>query len=281
MLSIRNHWRRGILSAIFVVVAVWSGVCTGSGHGDRWLVEEQRGPCVLYAEFSIQPGDVWRELDDVSALLEQTAGIVATGERVELVLFASQSSYLKYLTPGLPQARNRRALFYRNAGVSQIYAWKSRFLMTDLRHEMVHVRVHQHLPFAPLWLDEGLAECFEERAGSRGDESRREHLRWKARLNQVSSLRVLERLPSAESMDGDDYRNSWAWVAFLLQESEESRGVLRGYVEEIHRGEAPGAFSSWADARVPSLLSRANSYFRKMPSSLKFDSGLKQSGPSR
>jgi hypothetical protein len=52
--------------------------------------------------------------------------------------------------------------------------------MTDLRHEMVHVRVHQHLPFAPLWLDEGLAECFEERLGSRADVSRRELLRWRA-----------------------------------------------------------------------------------------------------
>ncbi|MFM7056786.1 MAG: hypothetical protein ACKO2P_07665 [Planctomycetota bacterium] len=272
---------RGISAALFLLVAVWADVCIGSEKSGRWQVESQRGASVLYAEFAIEPGDVWRELDEVSALLEQTTGIEATDKRVEVVLFASQSSYLQYLTPGLPQARNRRALFYRNAGVSQIYAWKSRSLMTDLRHEMVHVRVHQHLPFAPLWLDEGLAECFEERAGSRADVSRRELLRWKARMSQVSSLRGLERLPSAESMDGDDYRNSWAWVAFLLQESEESRGVLRGYVEEIHRGEAPGAFSAWADARFPSLLPRANSYFRKMPSSLKFGSSLKQSGPGR
>ncbi|MGV2339858.1 MAG UNVERIFIED_CONTAM: hypothetical protein LVR18_39660 [Planctomycetaceae bacterium] len=51
----------------------------------------------------------------------------------------------------------------------------------------------------------------------------------------MSSLRVLERLPSAEAMDGDDYRDSWAWTSFLLAESDESRRLLRGYVAEIHR----------------------------------------------
>lgn len=278
----RSDWtdgRQAISAAVFLVVAAWAGACSAWGAGGRWVVEDQRGTCVLYSEFSIPPADVWRELEEVSALLEQSAGIVASTERVEVVLFASQSSYLKYLSQGLPQARNRRALFYRNAGVSQIYAWKSRSLMTDLRHEMVHVRVHQHLPFAPLWLDEGLAECFEERAGSRVDVTRREQLRWRARVNQVGSLRVLERLPSAEAMDGDDYRNSWAWTAFLLQESEESRNLLRTYIAEIHRGEAPGAFSSWADARVPSLLPRANSYFRKMPPSLNLGLSSRQNGP--
>ncbi len=244
-------------------------------------MEEQRGTAVLYSEFSVSAADVWRELDEVTGLLEKSAGIVATDERVEIVLFASQASYLKYLSSGLPQARNRRALFYKNAGVSQIYAWNNRSLMTDLRHEMVHVRVHQHLPFAPLWLDEGLAECFEERSGSRADASRRELLRWKARLNQVASLQVLERLPSAEAMDGDDYRNSWAWTAFLLGESEESRRVLRGYVAEIHRGEAPGAFSAWVGSQNSELLSRANSYFRKMPTSLNFGSSLNAGGPGR
>jgi len=264
-----------------LAATAWVNVCTGDGSASRWVVEEQRGHAVLYSEFSISAAAIWQELDEVTGLLEKSLGIAATEERVEIVLFASQASYLKYLSSGLPQARNRRALFYKNAGVSQIYAWNNRSLMTDLRHEMVHVRVHQHLPFAPLWLDEGLAECFEERLGSRADASRRELLRWKARVNQVSSLRVLERLPSAESMDGDDYRNSWAWTSFLLTESDESRRVLRDYVAEIHRGEAPGAFSSWVANQNAELLSRGNSYFRKMPSSLNFGSSLNVGGPGR
>lgn len=281
MLNDRSYSRREIAVVALLAATAWANICAGGEAVSKWVVEEQRGTAVLYSEFSLSANDVWKELDEVTGLLEKSAGIVATDERVEIVLFASQASYLKYLSAGLPQARNRRALFYKNAGVSQIYAWNNRSLMTDLRHEMVHVRVHQHLPFAPLWLDEGLAECFEERLGSRADVSRRELLRWKARVNQVSSLRVLERLPSAEAMDGDDYRDSWAWTSFLLTESDESRRVLRGYVAEIHRGEAPGAFSAWVVSQNSALLSRANSYFRKMPSSLNFGSSLNAGGPGR
>lgn len=273
--SNRAEFRGGFPAAFMLMMVVVASVRAGDERVGKWTVEEQRGVAVLYSEFSISAADVWRELEDVSSLLEQSVGIAPTDGRVEIILFESQSSYLRYLLPGLPQARSRRALFYRNADVSQIYAWNNRALITDLRHEMVHVRVHQHLPFAPLWLDEGLAECFEERMGSRGDAARRELLRWKARMSQLSSLRVLERLPSAESMDGNDYRNSWAWTAFLLEESEESRRLLRAYVQEIHRGEAPGAFSSYADTQSPLLLTRANSYFRKMRSPVSFDPSSK------
>jgi hypothetical protein len=243
--------------------------------GPRWVVEEQRGEATLYAEFRVASGEIWQQLDEVSGELESALGIVGSGERIEVVLFATQASYLRYLTERLPQARSRRAIFYRNGDVSQIYAWNNRQLMTDLRHEMVHVRVHQHLPFAPLWLDEGLAECFEERSGSRGDTVRRDLLRWKARLNQVGSLRGLEQLPSAEAMGADDYRNSWAWVEFFLGESEGTRRLLREYVAEIHKGEAPGAFSAYAESGSPGVLVRGNSYFRKMPSALIFRSSSK------
>lgn len=281
MLNDRSYSRREIPVVALLASTAWANICAGGEAASKWVVEEQRGTAVLYSEFSLSATDVWKELDEVTGLLEKSAGIVATDERVEIVLFASQASYLKYLSAGIPQARHRRALFYKNAGVSQIYAWNNRSLMTDLRHEMVHVRVHQHLPFAPLWLDEGLAECFEERLGSRADVSRRDLLRWQARVNQVSSLRVLERLPSAEAMDGDDYRDSWAWTSFLLAESDESRRVLRGYVAEIHQGEAPGAFSAWVVSQNSAVLSRANSYFRKMPSSLNFGSSLNAGGPGR
>ena len=275
--GIRRHCLLRCIGALLLLG--WPAVSESSGaaggEDPRWVVEEQRGVETLYSEFAVSSGEIWKQLDEVSGELESAVGIVGSGERLEVVLFGTQSSYLRYLSERLPQARNRRAIFYRNGDVSQIYAWNSRQLMTDLRHELVHVRVHQHLPYAPLWLDEGLAECFEERGGSRGDAARRDLLRWKARLNQVGALPGLERLSSAESMDADDYRNSWAWADFFLRESEESRRLLRGYVAEIHRGEAPGAFSVYAESRSPGVLSRGNSYFRKMPSALIFRSSSK------
>lgn len=260
----------GIFSLLF-----WLPTLSVAGDDPRWVVEEQRGEAILYSEFQVSAGEIWGQMTEVSEALDSALGIRGNGERIEVVLFATQASYLRYLSERLPQARSRRAVFYRNGDVSQIYAWNNRQLMTDLRHEMVHVRVHQHLPFVPLWLDEGLAECFEERGGSRGDTVRRDLLRWKARLNQVGSLRGLEQLPTAEGMGADDYRNSWAWADFFLGESEETRRLLQSYVSEIHRGEVPGAFSVYAESRSAGVLARGNSYFRKMPSALIFRSSSK------
>ena len=249
-----------------------AGLRSDAQQTNRWVVEETRGRETLYSEFAVDVAGIWKQLDSVSDELKNSVGIESSSEPVEVILFSTHASYVKYLSQQIPQARNRRAIFFRNGAVSQIYAWNSRTLMTDLRHEMVHVRIHQHLPFFPLWLDEGLAEYFEEEPGKRSVSSRRDSVRWKARLGMSPSLRGLEGLPSAEAMTGDSYRDSWAWVSFLLNHSAESRDTLRKYVKLIYGGEAPGSFSNFADAESPGLTARANSYFRKMTIVVTLDS---------
>ena len=258
---------------ILLIIALCGvGLRSDAQQTNRWVVEETRGEETLYSEFPLDVAGVWKQLDSVSDELKNAVGIESSSEPVEVILFSTHASYVQYLSQKIPQARNRRAIFLRNGAVSQIYAWNSRTLMTDLRHEMVHVRIHQHLPFFPLWLDEGLAEYFEEEPGKRSVSSRRDSVRWKARLGMSPSLRALEGLPSAEAMNGDSYRDSWAWVSFLINDSRQSRGVLKQYLNLIHRGEAPGAFSQFAEAENPGLISRANSYFRKMSFVVTFDS---------
>ncbi|MFM7834436.1 MAG: hypothetical protein ACKPJD_21765, partial [Planctomycetaceae bacterium] len=85
-------------------------------------------------------------------------------------------------------------------------------------------------------------------------------------------LPALEKITAAEAMGADEYRNSWAWICFLINDSADSRQLLRSYVRQIHRGEAPGRFSEYAAAENSGLLSRANSYFRKMTFPLTFAS---------
>jgi len=258
---------------ILLIIALCGvGLRSDAQQTNRWVVEETRGEETLYSEFPLDVAGVWKQLDSVSDELKNAVGIESSSEPVEVILFSTHASYVQYLSQKIPQARNRRAIFLRNGAVSQIYAWNSRTLMTDLRHEMVHVRIHQHLPFFPLWLDEGLAEYFEEEPGKRSVSSRRDSVRWKARLGMSPSLRALEGLPSAEAMNGDSYRDSWAWVSFLINNSAESRDTLRKYVKLIYRGEAPGPFSNFAEAESPGLTSRANSYFRKMTIVVTLDS---------
>jgi hypothetical protein len=259
---------------VFLLITALCGVGLRSDaqQVNRWVVEETRGEETLYSEFPLDVAGIWKQIDSVSNELKNSVGIESSSEPVEIVLFSTHASYVQYLSQKIPQARNRRAIFLRNGAVSQIYAWNSRTLMTDLRHEMVHVRIHQHLPFFPLWLDEGLAEYFEEEPGKRSVSSRRDSVRWKARLGMSPSLRALEGLPSAEAMNGETYRDSWAWVSFLINNSAESRDTLRKYVKLIYRGEAPGTFSSFAEAESPGLTARANSYFRKMTIVVTLDS---------
>lgn len=241
-------------------------------QGIRWSVEEKKHNIQLFSEGAIQSAPIWEQLLEVSKELDSTLGIRTNGADVQVILFHDHSSYLRYLSARLPQCRNRKALYYRNGEVSQIYAYQSRSLLVDLRHEMTHVLVHQHLPYAALWLDEGLAEFFEENPSARESSSRISTVRWRARTGRVPSLKGLEAIPKAEAMGEDEYRDSWAWVSFFMSHSERSRTVLKDYIHQIHRGEAPGPMSSVATAEIPGLNDTANSYFKKMSIRVAFDS---------
>ncbi len=228
-----------------------------------WLVKEQHHNIELYAQFSPDVGVLWRNMDEVGEELKTLLDVSSSGQPVQIILFRDHASYLRYLSARIPQARQRKAIYYRNGSTSQIYAFQNRSLIADLRHEMTHVLLHQHLPFLPLWLDEGIAEYIEEPAHSRTTSNRLKTARWKSRTGWRPSLKSLEAIPSADDMDADDYRDSWAWTCLLLNESPESLEMLQHYVSRIHQGEAPGPFSRFAEGQSPGSLTRANSYFPK------------------
>ena len=231
----------------------------------RWVIEDKRGSIEVYAEFDPGIQDLWKHVDDVARELKVLVAVEPTDKPIQIILFRDQGSYLRYLASSVPQSRQRRAIFYRNGDVYQVFAFRSRTLTTDLRHEVTHAILHQHLPFLPLWIDEGLAEYLEEPEAQRSDSSRTKSARWRARMGWVPSLQSLENIPNAESMNADEYRDSWAMTCLLLNESDASRQALCDYLAVIHRGEAPGPFSQTQAAADSGVLSRANSYFRKMP----------------
>jgi len=241
-------------------------------HESRWVVEDKRGSFEVYAEFDPGIQDLWSQVDDVARELKVLVAVEPNNKPIQIILFRDQGSYLRFLANTIPQSRQRKAIFYRNGDVYQVYAYRSRTLITDLRHEVTHAILHQHLPFLPLWIDEGLAEYLEEPDFSRSDSSRTKSARWKARVGWSPSLQALENIPNAESMDADDYRDSWAMTCLLLNESDGSRQALRDYLAVIHQGEAPGPFSKFQKTADSAVFSRANSYFRKMPIRLSLDS---------
>ena len=237
----------------------------------KWVVEDKRGSIEVFAEFDPGMQDLWRNIDDVARELKVLLAVEPTGKPIQIILFLDQGSYLRYLASTIPQSLQRKAIFYRNGDVYQVYAYRSRTLTTDLRHEVTHAILHQHLPFLPLWIDEGLAEYLEEPESERSSSSRTKTARWRARVGWTPSLQSLENIPNAESMNADEYRDSWAMTCLLLNESDASREALRDYLAVIHKGEAPGPFSKTQKAANSGVFNRANSYLRKM--SIRLDSG--------
>ncbi len=258
-------------SAIRILI-LFAFPLTAQGQQSRWVIEDKNGSVEVFAEFDPGMPELWQNVNDVAHELRELLAVEPNGKPIQIILFRDHDRYQQFLANKIPQSRQRKAIFYRNGDVYQVYAFRSRTLVTDLRHEVTHAILHQHLPFLPLWIDEGLAEYLEEPEFSRSDSSRTKTTRWKARVGWSPSLKSLEAIPNAESMDADDYRDSWAMTCLLLNESDSSRQALRDYLAVIHKGEAPGSFSEFLKTADSAVFSRANSYFRKMPIRLSLDS---------
>lgn len=252
-----------MLFATLITLTAFAAGEPSARSTDRWVVHDKHGVVEIYAEFDPGVSELWSEIESVQQELRQLLDVRPSGEAVQIMLFSSRARYQRYLISTIPEAQYRRAVFYRNGDVFQVYAFRSATLITDLRHEFAHVLLHQYLQFLPLWIDEGLAEFCEERASERGQSVRLAGVRWKSRFGWAPSLKSLENLPSAAQMTADDYRDSWAWVTFLLQESPESRAILKEYLRVISRGEAPEPFSRFLAGRDSSAENRIKSYFRK------------------
>jgi hypothetical protein len=229
----------------------------------KWLVQKQFETFSLLADFRVDAPEIQTQLSELTSELSDVLGIRPTGEPIQIVLFESRKNYLAYLGSTVPTSRDRRAIFVRKGSLTSIYCYRSDALTADLRHEMTHALLHQHVQFLPLWMDEGLAEYFEEAPLRRSSSPRTKSVRWKAAVGWSPDLDRLERLPVAGDMDSTDYRDSWALCSFLLNESKESRAFLCDYLKLIHEGNAPPRFSEYLTTAGPDWQVRAKTYFRK------------------
>lgn len=250
------------LTSLVMVVAIQNA------NAQRWVTHLKRANVEYFAEFPLNLDSAMAQLSSVRAEFETRLGLNSTETEVQVIVFASQASYRQYLSDKIPEAKSRRAIFYQNGSLNQIYTFRHKDLMTDLRHEYTHALLHDCLPFVPLWIDEGLAEFFEEQKAARSQSSRLKAMRWKCRTGWKPSLRDLERIPSAAGMTSDDYRDSWGWIHYLLNSPGPDR-LLAAYLQAISAGEAPGAFSQWVTSRDPEVVKRVGSYFRRFQFSLR------------
>lgn len=258
-----NHFLR---IALLLAGALCSGTIDAQTNAaNRWPFEAQIGQFAIHSDFDVASDPQFvAQLGSLQADLKQTLQIEIYPEPVHLILFQRQANYQGYMQRYFPTVPFRRALFIKRRGPGMVFAYKSDQMHIDLRHETSHALLNASLPYVPLWLDEGLAEYFETPPTT--NPRTHDHLtstRMKAFLRQVPSIESLEAVGDLSAMGATEYQESWSWVHFLLHESEQSRRVLIGFLQDLQAHSPPGQLSRRVATELPDWKSRYINHFRR------------------
>jgi hypothetical protein len=233
--------------------------CRAAGWADSRVV----GPLVCRADFPLD--GLESQLSELAQLQEDlvhTLAIPAGKGSVEIYLFHDKATYGRYLERYLPKVPYRRALYVKGRGPGRVFAYWSREFEVDLRHECTHAMLHAALPTVPLWLDEGLAVYFEVPAAQRSfDHPHLATVRRSAQWGAVPSIDALEKLTDVADMGRGEYRDCWAWVHFMLHGPADARRELTALLDDIERGNPPGALGPRLRKRFPDLPRRFTEHF--------------------
>ncbi|MBN1910467.1 MAG: hypothetical protein JW818_12055 [Pirellulales bacterium] len=243
-----------LLVASFFAASGWAA----EPATNRWIDVRVAGPFVCRSEFPLHGYEkLVTQLARLQTDLARLAGVPAPKERIELLLFRDEQSYRRYLQIHEPHLPYRRALFVKDQGPGRVLVHRSPDFEVDVRHECTHALLHATLPMVPLWLDEGLAEYFELPPEKRAyDNPHLKSLRWNARFNLLPKLEKLEQEDDFTKLIEKDYRDSWAWVHFMIHGPVEARRELAGFLADVHASTPPGRLSQRLAARVPNLRSQ-------------------------
>jgi len=253
------------MRAILFLIGIWTVGCFPRVGYSEWVDARRHGQFRIHAEF---------KLDQIDPLLdtiqEQRADIAATldlqpgNSPIVICLFSSYSSYIRYIRQHAPAGINRRALFVSGETAGFVYVYRHPGFETDLRHEVTHAILHSMLPFLPLWLDEGLAEYFEVRSAKRTSSNPHQlRMKWASRLGWKPDLKRLEGRNNLSEFSMADYRESWAWVHFLLHGPDDAGQLLRNYLATIQQETPPGPFSRHLTRAIPDPGRQLTAHLRK------------------
>jgi len=227
---------RGYLLA---TVAIVGCATMGSEHGQPLVptqYQTRTGPFTVFTGVPIAPdAPAIRSLQSLERDVRTTLRVqVDEAEApVEVYVLRDREAFSHFLTFYYPELPPRRAFFIAQGPRRVVYTYHNERLDEDLRHEATHALLHVAVGDLPLWLDEGLAEYFEGPEGREGLNP--EHL---ARLPDDlkagwrPDLARLETVKSVREMSPRDYRESWAWVHFLLNEGGPGKAALLAFLND-------------------------------------------------
>ena len=207
------------------------------------------------------------ELIAVQRDVERTLKIQPAESTIHVVLFHAEHEYNRYLSAYFPKLPRRRALYLQDRGPGMLFAYWHADLLEDLRHEVVHAVVNDEGQSPPIWLDEGVAEYFEVPAGQRFAGS--PHLpAVVAKCNDATSpsLAGLAKVKSMAEFTEGYYRDSWAWVHFLLHRNRPLRRQLVRYLADLRSGTPVEPLEKQLQRTCPDLHQQFVAHFRHFAS---------------
>ncbi len=231
-----------------------------------WHTVRRCGPFLLHSEFNLDNHrQVIRSLETLPAQFHKTLDLPVTGRPIDVHLLANHRRYQEHVRQRLPGAARRRALYLKTADRAYVFAFRHDSWSADLRHECTHALIHNALPYLPLWLDEGLAEYFEQPSpASTPSHPHLRRLRWSLRLGSTPSLKRLESRRTFQSMTSRDYREAWAWTHFLIHGPAPAQHALADYLAEIRNNRPPGHFSRFLETRLPTANKQLKSHLDRL-----------------
>jgi hypothetical protein len=264
------------LTSLWSLAALGCLGCATLGDRGQPLVptryETRTGPYAVYSNFPIPPdAPAIRSLQALERDIEANLGIRVRAEKpsIQVYILDDRQSFTHFLRFYYPELPPRRAFFLAQGSDRVVYTFMGDRLEEDLRHEATHALLHVALGDLPLWLDEGLAEYFEGPEGRYGRNP--EHL---SRLPQdrtsgwTPDLARLETHKNVAQMAPRDYRESWAWVHYLLNHSNATRAALLGYLADLHANPATPPLSEKLkanDSGAPAMLLAHLDRLRTLP----------------
>ena len=243
------------------LVLILAGLCGCQGCASMGLdrgktlvptgFQTRTGPFLICTNSRLDPGaPVVRELNALETQLVSTLRLQVDPKEdpIEIYLLDDRQAFDHFLQFHYPNLPRRRAFFLANGKQRVVYTFLGDRTEEDVRHEATHALLHVAVGDMPLWLDEGLAEYFEGTGTGRAPTGgiNPEHLD-RLPIDLASGwspdLRRLESLKAVREMSPRDYRESWAWVHYLLNDTRANKAALLAYLGDLRVAPEPEPLS--------------------------------------
>lgn len=217
-----------------------SSIAWAQTERSDWPHEAKVDQFLLHSDFELDDQErLEKILGGLRSDITRALGLPSQQTPIHVVLFSNAREYSRYMQHYFPSIAQRRAIYLQDRGPGMLFTYWHDDIDTDLRHEASHAVLNQTGVQLPLWLDEGLAEYFELPRDKRfGQNNYSIEVTQRAAEGLVPSMLELERIQNMASFTDEHYRDSWAWVHFMLHRRKETRQLLIEYVAR-HRRLAP------------------------------------------